>query len=384
MLISNVICETTSFLRILLFLNIARRLLFIVMPIVLILVLTIRTFKNIVKAEENYREYINDSLKKIGAVVIIFFIPTVVNIVMSLIGNEINYNYKTCLSNANLSKIEYYKGVEEKVLDVKDLIDKVKRMPTTENLTKAENAVSSLYGVANGMIIEDLEYSLASIRSKVVMSDDEFVCMSKGGIYENNECIFKKPSIQEKTTSNGMLYYTFESLNDYLVVNTPLDVANYINFLKENRICQDQENGTVYYDQCLCFAEEQIHSLTTGDISRKSFEVPGKYYNNYVIYSDDDKDKVLNVVYSELINNKPVILHVNGDRNGTSRHYVTVIGFKSTVTSAADFKETDILLIDSFDCKVEQLHEWGTSRFMTTGKKCNKPDYTGYQVYMYV
>jgi len=353
-------------------------------------VLGYRSLKNVISATEDYKNEIVIFLKKISALVIIFFIPMVVNILMSLVGNETGYVYKTCLANATPEKIQYYKGIEEEVAKVKDMIFQLKAAPTTENLSNVENAVSKLYGVANGTIIEDLEYSLASIRSRVVMNDAEFNCKARGGVYENDNCVFKRPTVKEDNGASGdlfvsptgMVYYTFKSPNDYLVINSSLDVLSYTKFAEENRICQDQRNGTIYYDQCLCFAEEQVHSLTTGDTSRKSFEIPEKYYNNFVAYSDDDKNKVLNVVYSELISNRPVILHVNGNKNGTSRHYVTVIGFKSTVTSAANFKESDILLIDSYDCNVEELHEWGTSRFMTTGKKCGKPDYSGYQVYI--
>ena len=384
MLISNVICETSSFLRVLLFLKVARRLLFMLLPIILIVVISFRTYKNIINQDEDYKQVITNSLKKIGAVVIIFLIPTMVNIVISLGDKTTKDTYKACLANATSEKIEYYSKIEEKVDEVKDLIFQVKSIPTMENLEKAESAVASLYGVANGSIIEDLEFSLASIRSKVTMSDAEFSCKAQGGVYENGNCTFKRPTVASggSVSSSGMVYYSFKSTNDYLVVNTTLNVANYTKFVEDNRICQDQKNGTIYYDECLCFAEEQVHALTTGDTSKKSFQIPTYYYSNFTTYSDDDKNKVLNMVYSELISNRPVILHVNGNKNGTSRHYVTVIGFKSTVTSAANFKETDILLIDSYDCQVEQLHEWGTSRFMTTGKKCNKPDYSGYQVYM--
>ena len=384
MLVSNVVCETSAVLRILWLVNLLRRLLFFGLPILLTLVITFKAYKNIINANEEVKTSIMDALKRMSAVVIIFFIPTIVNIVISFGSQTVKDTYKTCIANATIEKIGYYQEVESKVSKVKDLIYQVKSTPTIENLEKAENAVHELYGVANGSIIEDLEYNLASIRSKVVMSDAEFLCKARGGIFENNECTFKRPSVAGSggINSSGMVYYSYKTTHDYLVVNTSLNVLDYTKFVKDNRICQDQQNGTIYYDQCLCFAEEQVHALTTSDTSRKSFEIPHKYYNNFVAYSDDDKEKVLNVVYSELISNRPVILHVNGNKAGTSRHYVTVIGFKSAVTSAANFKETDMLLIDSYDCEVEELHEWGTSRFMTTGKKCNKPDYSGYQVYM--
>jgi len=385
MLTLNVICETSSFLRLLYFLNLAKKLLFIVLPIFLIIAITFKAYKNIINSNGEYKQDLVLVGKKILASVIIFFVPTMVNLIISLFGMETRYNYKTCLSNATISKINYYKEVEAKVDNVKELIYNVKKAPTNENLSLAESAVSELYGVANGSIIEDLEYDLASIRTRVTMSEDEFVCKSKLGTYKDGICTFPKPGSSTSTTSlantNGLVYYTFKNKNDYLVVNNKISIVDYMKIVTSKHICQDQKNGTVYYDQCLCFAEEHLHALTTGDTHKSSGEVNKSYYSGFVKkYDDNDINKILNIVYSELISNKPIILQVNGNRSGTSRHYVVVIGFKSNVKTSNNLKPSDFLIIDSYDGKVEELHEWGTSRFMTTGAKCKK-DYSGYQVY---
>ena len=385
MLISNVICETTAFLRLMFLANLFRKLLFIVLPIVLIVVITLKFYKNIIHTSDDFKKDLNLVLKKLGAVIILFFVPLLVDFVISLTGANIRDTYKSCTENATVEKIAYYGQIEEKVSKVKDLILQVRNAPTVENLAIAENAVSDLYGVANGSIIEDLEYSLASIRTNVTMSNVEFNCKAKGGVYVNNICTFPKPTVDGNTSNpsqSGMAYYTFNKTNDYLVVNTKLSVKEYVKIVQSKNICQKQSSGKVYDDQCLCFAEEHAHALTTGDTHKKASQVAYSYYSGFVNkFDDNDKSKILNVIYSELVSNKPIILQVNGNKAGTSRHYVVVIGFKSSVTSASSLKETDLLLIDSYDGKVEQLHEWGRSRFMTTGAKCHK-DYSGYQVYM--
>ena len=383
MLIANVICETSSILRILYFLTLARKLLFIVLPIVLIVKIVIKAYKNILNTNGEYKEDLKLVGKKILALVIIFFVPTIVNLTISLLGGEIKDTYKACFDNATVSKINYYKGVEAKVNEVKDLIFNVKSAPTKENLERATNAVSTLYGVANGSIIEDLEYELGTIRSKVTMSEAEFICKSKAGTYINGECTYPKPGSNNTAivNANGLVSYTFKSKNDYLVINDKISIVDYMKIVESKHICQDQKNGTVYYDQCLCFAEEHMHALTTGDTHKSSSEIKEFYYSGFVkAYDNDDKTSILKIVYSELVSNKPIILQVNGNRNGTSRHYVVVIGFKSTVKNADNLKPSDFLIIDSYDGKVEELHEDGTSRFMTTGAKCKK-DYSGYQIY---
>ncbi len=383
MLLLNVICETTSFLRLLYFLGIARKLLFIVLPIFLIITITFKTYKNILNTNGEYKQDLKLVAKKIIAVIIIFFIPTFVNITISLLGTETKDTYKTCLDNATISKISYYKGVEEKVSNVKNLIQNVKSAPTIENLNIVEDAVSNLYGVANGSIIEDLEYELGSIRTKVTMSEEEFICKSKVGIYKDGECTYLSSSTDttKLANNNGMVYYTFKTKNDYLVINSKISILDYMKIVESKHICQDQKNGTVYYDQCLCFAEEHMHALTTGDTSKSSHQVNEFYYSDFVkSYDDNDINNILKIVYSNLITNKPIILQVNGNKAGTSRHYVVVIGFKSTVKNIDNLEPSDFLIIDSYDGKVEQLHSWGKSRFMTTGAKCKKT-YSGYQVY---
>ena len=385
MQILNVICETSFFLRIIYYVEIVRKILFIILPIGLIIMLTVKALKNVIHTNNDWQTELKSVSRKIIAAVIVMLVPVLVNIIILFTGYDIKDTYNTCRNNATIDKIEYYENIEEKVQNVEELINFAKNIPTIENLTKAEIAVSELYGVANGSIIEDLEYSLAEIRTKITMTDDEFKCKAGGGVYIDSKCTYKSPTSASDSNNNssGMVYYTYKKTNDYLVVNTKLSVSEYVKYIQSHKICQSQK-GFRYGDQCLCFAEEHTHALMTGDTHKKASDVNEYYYSAYFNkYSNDDKSKILNMIYSELISNKPVILQVNGNKNGTTRHYVTVIGFKSTVTSASNLKETDILLIDSDDAKVEQLHTWGKSRFMTTGAKCNKK-YTGYQVYMIV
>ena len=69
-------------------------------------------------------------------------------------------------------------------------------------------------------------------------------------------------------------------------------------------------------------------------------------------------------------------MQVNGNTQGTSRHFVTVVGVKSDVKSAQDVKESDLLILDSWDCNLERM-DTDSSRFMTTGSQTHK-SYSGY------
>ena len=378
-MILNVICETSFFLQMFLFLKILRRLLFLILPIVLIIVIIIKVYKNIVNNGNELKQELQNVRNKLIAIVIIFLVPTIVNIIMNFMSVDVKDSYKTCLENATVEKISYYSNIEEEVSEIKDFIISVKRVPTLENLALAEEKVSDLYGVANGTIIEDLEYQLADLRTQITMTQDEFDCKRLGGRYEDNTC--KYPEMFS-ISDTGMSYYTFKNKNDYVVVSTKADVQKYYKYVRNARICQRQSIELIYHDQCLCFAEEHVHGLVTGEMVKPASQVQQSYYSGFKSFSTDDKSEILKVIYSELTSNRPVIIHVNGNSSGTSRHYVAAVGFKSTVTGPSALTDSDLLLIDSYDCEMEQLHDWGTSRFLTTGRKCGKKDYSGYQVYM--
>ena len=67
----------------------------------------------------------------------------------------------------------------------------------------------------------------------------------------------------------------------------------------------------------------------------------------------------------------------HGNKQGTSRHFVTVIGFKQGV-SRDSITEDDLLILDSWDGKIERMDQ-ENSRFMTSGKDCGK-SYSGYRL----
>ena len=76
------------------------------------------------------------------------------------------------------------------------------------------------------------------------------------------------------------------------------------------------------------------------------------------------------------MNGRPVVVQVNGNKQGTSRHFVTVVGFKSSITDPSQLTEKDLLIIDSWDGKTERMDQ-ANSRFFTSGADCHK-SYSGY------
>lgn len=164
----------------------------------------------------------------------------------------------------------------------------------------------------------------------------------------------------------------------YNLINGKADTLEYARHILKDKVAETK-NVDKYSGNCLGFAVTHAWGMYTNNKSYTAED--GLHYrggSHFEKYSNDNKEEFLAKVYQELVNNKPVVIQVNGNRNGTSRHFVTAVGFKNTVKSASDLKESDLLIIDSYDGKLETMDKSG-SRFLTTGAKCGKK-YSGYHM----
>ena len=173
----------------------------------------------------------------------------------------------------------------------------------------------------------------------------------------------------------------------YIVIDSATDPKSYSNYANSNGVSQDA-NVSEWGGKCLSFAETHAADMYKGSKSNGAYGAGYHAGNNFKSYYNDDKGETLAKIFEEIINGRPVVLQVNGnvitDKNGnrtaSSRHYVTVVGFKEGV-SQSSIKEEDLLIIDSWDAKLETM-DTNKSRFMTNGKQCHK-DYTGYMLRVY-
>lgn len=170
----------------------------------------------------------------------------------------------------------------------------------------------------------------------------------------------------------------FEGLDGtWVVANTNNNLKGYVSYIEENKVYQ-AANQEEWGDKCLSFADTYTYDLIFG--TQTDGDKASKYMRSNVFNTiyEDSKEELLGKVYDQITSGKPVILQVNGNKAGTSRHFVSVVGFKEGVISRSTIRETDLLIIDSWDGKLERM-DTSTSRFLTTGKDCNK-NYTGYRM----
>ena len=163
---------------------------------------------------------------------------------------------------------------------------------------------------------------------------------------------------------------------DWKVVNTALSVSEYATDAY-NRGIRQNSNTSRYGDLCLAFSyvhASNLYNGSTGDTAESAYN--WNHAGEFSDYFNDNKQETLSVIYEQISEGKPVVMQVNGNTSGTSRHFVTVVGIKSSVTSASSITEDDLLILDSWDCNLERM-DTDTSRFMTTGSQTNK-SYSGY------
>ena len=137
----------------------------------------------------------------------------------------------------------------------------------------------------------------------------------------------------------------------------------------ENLASQIQSGGNGnqwgYPDACLSFAYAYgawIDGTSNSEMngaSSSSYQDAGQYSE-----FNGSKEEVLAEIKNQLDSGKPVVLRVNGNLDGTSRHYVTVVGYSS---SAGDtLTEDDLIILDTYDGQIEGMGSNG-ARFMILG-----------------
>ena len=164
---------------------------------------------------------------------------------------------------------------------------------------------------------------------------------------------------------------------DLIVAKTTRNLSEYESYIQNNGVKQDA-NSQEWGDSCLAFAGAHAYDMYSGTSTSGQSAANYAHGGAFEDYISDSKEEVLNKIYEEIMNGRPLVLQVNGNKAGTSRHFVTVVGFKDGVVSGSTLKESDLLIIDSWDGKVERM-DTSSSRFMTTGADCHK-DYSGYRL----
>lgn len=178
----------------------------------------------------------------------------------------------------------------------------------------------------------------------------------------------------------------------YIVKNA----KNFYSFERKNKFYQ--KTNDAWSDSCLGFSEVYANAIKTNNFSIIKNQTGLNYdndpyfvgINGFKRGTNFNKNKVVKFIYKQLIKNNPVVLQVNGNTEGTSRHYVVVIGYRVDF-DVNRMDESDFLILDVWDGDCEVMSGKGgksgvgdDSYFMITGLDTVGDDSTrnyGYEVY---
>ena len=363
MMILDSVCDSPDVLKVMRIVNIIILIIRIVVPIILIIMASIDLVKAVHHAELNKAG--KAIVAKVVAAILVFMIPTFVKVISNIVTNS--NDYETCLKEITTDDIEKaYEKVEEKLLD---------KMEETEKMSDYSTALGYLVNIKDKDKKAEYQKRLDAVYKKIMeVREKEWQSHQHG-------------AQQTGTLTGETGTYTFGGdgtentkvnlLNgEWIIAKTKADLSSYVSYIHSHRLYQASDTSK-YGDKCLGFSYMHTWGYYT-DRRNYTADNGGNYTSggSFVKYIDSNMSNIMNVIYSEITNGRPLVLQVNGNKQGTSRHFVSVVGFKSSVTSGDQLTQKDLLIIDSWDGNLERM-DTSTSRFMTSGKDCHK-DYQGY------
>ncbi|MBE5808993.1 MAG: leucine-rich repeat domain-containing protein [Clostridiales bacterium] len=156
-------------------------------------------------------------------------------------------------------------------------------------------------------------------------------------------------SAMSVTTYNGVAFK---------VVNTAVDPVAFSG-LTYQKCCQapNTEGINRYGGRCLHFSYYYVHCMVDG-VTALSLSDGNRGVNGTPHYSTEkysDPQKMMARLYDLLNTGVPQILMVEAITHAGSRHFLAVVGYRADVESREDLRPEDLLVIDTFDGKLESM-----------------------------
>jgi len=259
-----------------------------------------------------------------------------------------------------------------------------------ETINSINQCTSSLTdGVFMGPIADNCKEHLNLSKEKMLVINQNFSSMVQG-LNQISTTYQVGDQNADQTVDLGILGPVGATVsgnylgNEYTLANTKANLGEYQkNVIQAKKVFQDADDE--YGDWCLGFACVHAYGLYTNDtsIEARNCANGNPTTKNFKNYKTDDLRDFLNRVYNEISNGKPVVIQVNGSRSAGTRHFVTAVGFNKNVTSASELKDTDLLIVDSWDGKLENTVSKSakSGRYVASGRELGRHYGYGYSMY---
>ena len=163
------------------------------------------------------------------------------------------------------------------------------------------------------------------------------------------------PNSQPRTPAMNLASYNGV---EFKVVNTAVDPMTCAKLVRDS-ICTHPGGTDKYSGYCLGFANYYVYcmvdNVTNVDLSvaLRKYMTSRKLSYKKELYSNPNT--MMAQLYDLLSAGLPQMLMVEAILHRGSRHFVTVVGYRSSVTRREDLRPQDLLIIDSFDGKLESM-----------------------------
>lgn len=148
------VCTEPEILKVILYIQIILKYVFIIVPIGLILMMGFDFFKNVTAGrEEDMKKNLSLAIKRLIFCVCMFFVPTIVSLVINIVNDSIedfSVDYQSCLDNTKY--IDYYEKIaeEEKAKEEEDLNKKIEEQKKKQQEEDEAIRVSVRHSTSGG------------------------------------------------------------------------------------------------------------------------------------------------------------------------------------------------------------------------------------------
>ena len=189
-----------------------------------------------------------------------------------------------------------------------------------------------------------------------------------GGIAGGTLLTGNSQNRQAMVSRGAMRTYTYngQTIN---ITNSPINLDDYQAHLQKNGLYQ---NAGLLGSRCDMLSGYYAMDLLRGSYTSKSTMEAGSggsCYNLNRTVSDVNVEPIMQYTYDELNKGNPVVLQVTQKRSNEGlRHFVTVVGYSSGVSSYQDLTPENMLVIDCVDGKIQTLNERNRNYYNQKGK----------------
>jgi len=224
-------CENPDILRIVYFLLKIMDLIFLVVPIILVVYITIDIIKIIIGAnnDKTLKDKHKSIINRIIFALFLFFVPTIVTVVMNVLSVAgVSTDYQSCIDNANKESINFYQ-------QIKDEEEKLKS--ETNNHTNKNNTTNN---AASGTTYQKLAKEMVNLASKEVGTKEGSNSSNKYGkeLGLNNQpwCAIFVTWVAKNTNADGINLYNDVITKNSNISNFGSTTSNLLHFYNQKNL----------------------------------------------------------------------------------------------------------------------------------------------------